>query len=121
MYLDYLLTMYVYLYSYLQGFTVRGSSPPSGSGALYPALCVGGAALAAAAAVALAVARRRDRAPSAQGFVQVITYLAIDIDRIIVNLFFFVCRYIHTLIYAKFIGNLPLICCLKYFSKKNLF
>ncbi|XP_026493805.1 amyloid-beta-like protein isoform X3 [Vanessa tameamea] len=54
------------------GFTVRGASPnSSGSGALYPALCVGGAALAAAAAVALAVARRRDRAPSAQGFVQV--------------------------------------------------
>ncbi|XP_050344099.1 amyloid-beta-like protein isoform X3 [Nymphalis io] len=54
------------------GFTVRGASPnSSGSGALYPALCVGGAALAAAAAVALAVARRRDRAPSTQGFVQV--------------------------------------------------
>ncbi|XP_050677428.1 amyloid-beta-like protein isoform X3 [Leptidea sinapis] len=54
------------------GYTVRGSNPaPGGSGALYPALCVGGAALAAAAAVALAVARRRDRAPSAQGFVQV--------------------------------------------------
>ena len=51
---------------------MRGSSPPSGgAGALYPALCVGGAALAAAAAVALAVARRRDRAPAAQGFVQV--------------------------------------------------
>ncbi|XP_038212526.1 amyloid-beta-like protein isoform X5 [Zerene cesonia] len=57
------------------GYTVRGAAPGgaggSGSGALYPALCVGGAALAAAAAVALAVARRRDRAPSAQGFVQV--------------------------------------------------
>ncbi|XP_034832549.2 amyloid-beta-like protein isoform X1 [Maniola hyperantus] len=54
------------------GYTVRGPSPSSNSsGALYPALCVGGAALAAAAAVALAVARRRDRAPSAQGFVQV--------------------------------------------------
>ncbi|CAH2090509.1 unnamed protein product [Euphydryas editha] len=53
-------------------YKVRGASPSgSGSGALYPALCVGGAALAAAAAVALAVARRRDRAPSAQGFVQV--------------------------------------------------
>ncbi|KPJ12149.1 Beta-amyloid-like protein [Papilio machaon] len=53
------------------GYTVRGSPGGSGSGALYPALCVGGAALAAAAAVALAVARRRDRAPAAQGFVQV--------------------------------------------------
>ncbi|XP_032518271.2 amyloid-beta-like protein isoform X1 [Danaus plexippus] len=53
------------------GYTIRGPSPSPGSGALYPALCVGGAALAAAAAVALAVARRRDRAPSAQGFVQV--------------------------------------------------
>ncbi|CAG4951057.1 unnamed protein product [Parnassius apollo] len=53
------------------GYTVRGSPSGSGSGALYPALCVGGAALAAAAAVALAVARRRDRAPAAQGFVQV--------------------------------------------------
>lgn len=55
-----------------QGFTVRGApSPQPGAGALYPALCVGGAALAAAAAVALAVARRRGRAPLAQGFVQV--------------------------------------------------
>ncbi|XP_068627669.1 amyloid-beta-like protein isoform X1 [Battus philenor] len=53
------------------GYTVRGSPSSGGSGALYPALCVGGAALAAAAAVALAVARRRDRAPAAQGFVQV--------------------------------------------------
>ncbi|XP_045524454.1 amyloid-beta-like protein isoform X4 [Pieris brassicae] len=53
------------------GYTVRGAPSNGGSGALYPALCVGGAALAAAAAVALAVARRRDRAPSAQGFVQV--------------------------------------------------
>ncbi|CAG9788336.1 unnamed protein product [Diatraea saccharalis] len=56
------------------GYTVRGTganSPGSGAGALYPALCVGGAALAAAACVALAVARRRDRAPQAQGFVQV--------------------------------------------------
>ncbi|KOB76451.1 Amyloid protein [Operophtera brumata] len=56
------------------GFTVRGApgaNSPGGAGALYPALCVGGAALAAAACVALAVARRRDRAPAAQGFVQV--------------------------------------------------
>ncbi|CAH2041276.1 unnamed protein product, partial [Iphiclides podalirius] len=53
------------------GYTVRGPASGGGSGALYPALCVGGAALAAAAAVALAVARRRDRAPAAQGFVQV--------------------------------------------------
>ncbi|XP_030037141.1 amyloid-beta-like protein isoform X2 [Manduca sexta] len=58
------------------GYTVRGAGPSGaggagGSGALYPALCVGGAALAAAACVALAVARRRDRAPHAQGFVQV--------------------------------------------------
>ncbi|GBP37868.1 hypothetical protein EVAR_21403_1 [Eumeta japonica] len=58
-----------------QGYTVRGAgagAPDGGAGALYPALCVGGAALAAAAAVALAVARRRTRAPLAQGFVQVI-------------------------------------------------
>ncbi|XP_063828637.1 amyloid-beta-like protein [Ostrinia nubilalis] len=56
------------------GYTIRGTgpnAPGSGAGALYPALCVGGAALAAAACVALAVARRRDRAPQAQGFVQV--------------------------------------------------
>ncbi|XP_075976542.1 amyloid-beta-like protein isoform X3 [Anticarsia gemmatalis] len=57
------------------GYTVRGAGPggagAGGAGALYPALCVGGAALAAAACVALAVARRRDRAPPAQGFVQV--------------------------------------------------
>ncbi|CAH0625614.1 unnamed protein product [Chrysodeixis includens] len=57
------------------GYTVRGAgglgSGSAGAGALYPALCVGGAALAAAACVALAVARRRDRAPPAQGFVQV--------------------------------------------------
>ncbi|XP_028034590.1 amyloid-beta-like protein isoform X2 [Bombyx mandarina] len=56
------------------GYTVRGTGGAGGSGgagALYPALCVGGAALAAAACVALAVARRRDRAPQAQGFVQV--------------------------------------------------
>ncbi|KAL4715783.1 hypothetical protein ACJJTC_006362 [Scirpophaga incertulas] len=57
------------------GYTVRGAGGvgggSGGAGALYPALCVGGAALAAAACVALAVARRRDRAPSAQGFVQV--------------------------------------------------
>ncbi|XP_045451817.1 amyloid-beta-like protein [Melitaea cinxia] len=52
-------------------YKVRASGSGGGAGALYPALCVGGAALAAAAAVALAVARRRDRAPSAQGFVQV--------------------------------------------------
>lgn len=61
---------------YFQGFTVRGApgaNSPGGAGALYPALCVGGAALAAAACVALAVARRRDRAPAAQGFVQVDT------------------------------------------------
>ncbi|XP_063364830.1 amyloid-beta-like protein isoform X1 [Cydia amplana] len=51
------------------GYTIR-SSGNGGSGALYPALCVGGAALAAAAAVALAVARRRDR-QAPQGFVQV--------------------------------------------------
>ncbi|XP_060804246.1 amyloid-beta-like protein isoform X3 [Amyelois transitella] len=56
------------------GYTVRGagaSSSGGGAGALYPALCVGGAGLAAAACVALAVARRRDRAPAAMGFVQV--------------------------------------------------
>ncbi|CAH0727152.1 unnamed protein product, partial [Brenthis ino] len=53
------------------GFTVRGPSPPTGSGVLYPVLSVGGAALVAAASIALAVSRRRDRAPSAQGFVQV--------------------------------------------------
>ncbi|XP_063894480.1 amyloid-beta-like protein isoform X4 [Helicoverpa armigera] len=56
------------------GYTVRGAGLANGPGsasALYPALCVGGAALAAAACVALAVARRRDRAPPAQGFVQV--------------------------------------------------
>lgn len=60
------------------GYTVRGTGlhgsaagGGGGGGALYPALCVGGAALAAAACVALAVARRRDRAPPAQGFVQV--------------------------------------------------
>lgn len=54
------------------GYTIRGAEGVgSGAGALYPALCVGGAALAAAAAVALAVARRRTRAPPAQGFVQV--------------------------------------------------
>ncbi|XP_048483397.1 amyloid-beta-like protein isoform X2 [Plutella xylostella] len=53
-------------------FTIRGApSSQSNTGALYPALCVGGAALAAALAVALAVARRRTRAPRAQGFVQV--------------------------------------------------
>lgn len=55
---------------------VSSGSQPSGNGAgaLYPALCVGGAALAAAAAVALAVARRRTRTPPAQGFVQVSIY-----------------------------------------------
>ncbi|KAJ2951573.1 hypothetical protein O0L34_g13725 [Tuta absoluta] len=55
------------------GYTIRssGTNGSGGAGALYPALCVGGAALAAAACVALAVARRRDRAPAAQGFVQV--------------------------------------------------
>ncbi|XP_053608891.1 amyloid-beta-like protein isoform X3 [Plodia interpunctella] len=57
------------------GYTVRGAGPSSGAGggagALYPALMVGGAGLAAAACVALAVARRRSAAPAAQGFVQV--------------------------------------------------
>ncbi|XP_049875348.1 amyloid-beta-like protein isoform X3 [Pectinophora gossypiella] len=52
------------------GYTLRSQGGSGGAGALYPALCVGGAALAAAACVALAVARRRDRAPAAQGFVQ---------------------------------------------------
>lgn len=57
----------------LQGYTVRGTGQQgSGPNALFPALCVGGAAIAAAAAVALAVAaRRRTRQPLAQGFVQV--------------------------------------------------